>query len=153
PRRAPAAHPLLNSAVMNKLLALGLSLPLVACVVGSGTDTSEPGPGPGSGSGSNPGTGTGTGNHITTNTMGSNTNHVNSQTPGDANVTLSIAARTTVTFGPSGFLVVNGTVDVQGTKTQVVNLVAATAGGHFGSTAVEAGGELKMDYAVQTGGG
>jgi hypothetical protein len=151
-RQARAAHPLLNTPVMNKLLALGLSLPLMACVVGSGTDTSEPTPGPG-GSGSNPGTGTGSANHITSNTTWSDTFNVTSPITVDLGATLTIAAGTTVKFGPNGALVVNGIVDVQGTKAQVVNLVPATAGGHFGSTAVEMGGELKVNYAVQTGGG
>ncbi len=137
---------------MNKLLALGLSLPLVACVVGSGTDTPEPTPGSGS-NGSNTGTGTGGTDHIAMNTMWTGAVNVTSATTVDAGVTLTIAAGTTVKFGPSGALVVNGIVDVQGSKAQVVNLVPATAGAHFGSTAGEAGGELKMNYAVQTGGG
>jgi hypothetical protein len=149
-RRAPAAHPLLYNAVMNKLLALGLSLPLVACVIGSDAPESTPSTGS---NGSNPGTGTGTGNHIKTDTTWTGSVDVTSQTTVDAGAKLTIAAGTTVKFGPAGALVVNGSVDVQGTKAQVVNLVPATAGGHFGATAVEAGGQLTMSYAVQTGGG
>lgn len=136
---------------MNKLLALGLSLPLVACVIGSDT----PAPSGGSG-GTDPGTG-GTGttspNHITSNTTWSGAMDVTAQTTVDQGATLTIAAGTTVKFGPAGSLVVNGSVDVQGTKASVVNLVPSTAGTHFGSTAVEAGGTLTMNYAVQTGGG
>ena len=137
---------------MNKLLALGLSLPLVACVVGPG-DTPDPGSGSG---GTNPapgGTGTTNANHITSNTMWSGAMDVTAETTVDQGVTLTIAAGTTVKFGPAGSLVVNGNVDVQGTKGSVVNLVPATAGTHFGSTALEPGGTLTMNYAVQTGGG
>ena len=155
-RPSRTAHPLLDSAVMNKLLALGLSLPLIACVVGSGTDTPEPAAGPGGGSsggGSGGGTGTGSANHITTNTTWSNTVDVATTTTVDPGVILTIAAGTTVKFADTGALVVNGTVDVMGVKGQVVTLVPATAGGHFGATAVEATGVLNMDYAVQTGGG
>jgi hypothetical protein len=156
-RRGGAAHPLLYTAVMNKLLvaglSLGLSLPLVACVIGSDTDTPQPTPGGGSNgsNGNNPGTGAA--NHIKTDTTWTGSVDVTSSTTIDAGAKLTIAAGTTVKFGPSGALVVNGTVDVQGLKAQVVNLIPATAGGHFGSTAVEAGGNLTMNYAVQTGGG
>lgn len=151
-RRAPTAHTLLHIAVMNKLLALGLSLPLVACVIGSDAPESIPG----SGSNPGPGTGSGTGGggtHIKTDTMWTGAVDVTSQTTVDAGAKLTIAAGTTVKFGPAGSLVITGSVDVQGTKAQVVNLVPATAGGHFGATAVEAGGQLTMSYAVQTGGG
>jgi hypothetical protein len=151
--RGGAAHPLLYIAVMNKLLALGLSLPLAACVIGSGADTPEPGPGGGS-NGSNNGSGSGAAaNHIKTDTTWSGSVDVASSTTVDAGAKLTIAAGTTVKFGPSGALVVNGSVDVQGNKAQVVNLIPATAGAHFGTTAVEAGGNLTMNYAVQTGGG
>jgi hypothetical protein len=152
-RRAFAAHPLLNSAVMNKLLALGLSLPLVACVIGSGTDTTG-GPGPGSGSGSDlgppPGPG---GDHITADMTWTGAMSVTSTTTIDAGAKLTIAAGTTVKFGPSGALVVNGSLDIQGTKAQVVSLLPATNGGNFIGTAISAGGAVTMNYAVQTGGG
>ncbi|HEX3761095.1 MAG TPA: hypothetical protein VHW23_20510 [Kofleriaceae bacterium] len=138
---------------MNKLLALGLSLPMVACVVGPGSDTPEPGGGSGGSNTGSGGTGTSSANHISSNTTWSGAMDVTAETTVDQGVTLTIAAGTTVKFGPAGALVVNGTVDVQGTKDSVVNLVPATTGMHFGSTAVEAGGVLTMNYAVQTGGG
>jgi hypothetical protein len=154
-RRAPAARALLDSAVMNKLLALGLSLPLVACVIGSGTDTGDPGSGPGGGSGGSdlgPGPGPG-GDHITADTTWTGMKNVTGTTTVDAGVKLTIAAGTTVKFGPSGALVVSGSLDVQGTKAQVVSLLPATTGDHFIGTAVSAGGAITMNYAVQTGGG
>lgn len=151
-RRAPAAHPLLYSAVMNKLLALGLSLPLVACVIGSGTDTTGPGSGGSNGSDLGPGPGPG-GDHITADATWTGMMSVTGTTTVDAGVKLIIAAGTTVKFGPSGALVVNGSLDVQGTKAQVVSLLPATAGGNFIGTTVSAGGSILMNYAVQTGGG
>jgi hypothetical protein len=151
-----AAHPLLYTAVMNKLrvagLSLGLSLPLAACVIGSGADTPEPTPGGGS-NGSNNGSGAAAANHIKEDTTWSGNVDVTSATTIDASVKLTIAPGTTVKFGPSGSLVVKGTVDVQGSKAQVVNLIPAAAGAHFGATSVQAGGSLTMNYAVQTGGG
>jgi hypothetical protein len=153
-RRGAAAHTLLNIPVMNKLLTLALALPLVACVVGSGTDTADDGTGPGSnpGSGSN-GSGTGTGDHIATNTTWSSAMAVDKQLTVDAGVTLTIAAGTTVKFGPLGSITVQGTVDVQGTKAQPVNLVPATTGSHHGGFSLPSGGVLKMAYGIQVGGG
>jgi len=152
-RRALAAHPLLYSAVMNKLLALGLSLPLVACVIGSGTDTAG-GPGTGGSGGSDLGPGPGPGgDHIAADMTWTGTMNVTSTTTVDAGVKLTIAAGTTVKFGPSGAIVVNGSLDVQGTKAQIVSLLPATNGGNFIGTAISAGGAVTMNYAVQTGGG
>jgi hypothetical protein len=153
-RRGGAAHPLLYIAVMNKLLALGLSLPLAACMLGADTPSDmTPGGGNGGGNGSGGGSGSAAANHIKSDMTWSGSVDVTSATTVDAGAKLTIAAGTTVKFGPSGALVVNGTVDVQGSKAQVVNLVPSTAGSHFGATAVEAGGSLTMSYAVQTGGG
>ena len=148
-----AAHRLLNSAVMNKLLRLALALPLVACTVGTGNDT-DPGGEPGTGTGTGPGTGTGTGtgDHITSNTTWSGAMDVSKATTVDAGVTLTIAAGTTVKFGTSGAITVKGIVDIQGSKAQVVTLAPSTAGGFYPGFVVSLGGELKMNYAVQTGG-
>lgn len=149
-RQAPAAHPLLHSAVMNKLLALGLSLPLVACVIGSGTDTAGPGSGGSNGSDLGPGPGPG-GDHIAADTTWNSPMSITGTTTVDAGAKLTIAAGTTVKFGPSGALVVNGSLDIQGTKAQVVTLAPSAAGGFYGGFVVSLGGELKMNYVVQTG--
>ncbi|TMQ03353.1 MAG: hypothetical protein E6J90_50555 [Deltaproteobacteria bacterium] len=138
---------------MNKLLPLALSLPLVACVVGSGTDPADDTPGSGSqGSGSN-GSGTTAGNHITTNTTWSTAKDVTAELTVDPGVTLTIAAGTTVKFGPTGSITIQGTVNVQGTKTQPVNLVPSTTAGHHGGFSVPMGGQLTMAYGIQVGGG
>lgn len=150
-RRAGAAHPLLHSAVMNKLLALGLSLPLVACVIGSGTEPGGPGSGGSNGSDLGPGPGPG-GDHIAADTTWTGTMNVTATTTVDAGAKLTIAAGTTVKFGSSGALVVKGSLDVLGTKAQVVSLVPATTGDHFIGITVSAGGKVTMTYAVQTGG-
>lgn len=149
---APTAHPLLYSAVMNKLLALGLSLPLVACVIGSDADPAAPGTGSGGGSDLGPAPAPG-GDHIAADMTWTGMMNVTGTTTVDAGVKLTIAAGTTVKFGPGGALVVNGSLDVVGTKAQVVSLLPATTGGNFIGTAVSAGGSITMTYAVQTGGG
>jgi hypothetical protein len=139
---------------MTKLLTLALSLPLLACVVGSGTDPADDtGSGSNGGSGSNTGSGTGTGNHITTNTTWSTSMDVTKDLTVDAGVTLTIAAGTTVKFAPTGSIAVEGIVDVQGTKAQPVNLVPSTTGGHHGGFSIPMGGQLKMAYGIQVGGG
>jgi hypothetical protein len=150
-RRARAAHPLLHSAVMNKLLALGLSLPLVACVIGSGPETGGGGSGGSNGSDLGPGPAPG-GDHIAADTMWTGTMNVTATTTVDAGVKLTIAPGTTVKFGPSGAFVVKGTLDIPGTKAQVVNLVPATTGDHFVGITVSAGGTVTMNYAVWNGG-
>ena len=147
-----AAHPLLNSAVMNKLLTLALAVPLVACVVGSGTDTTDPGQEPGGGSGPGTGPGTGTGDHLTTNTTWSGAQDVQKALTVDPGVTLTISAGTTVKFGTNGAITIKGIVDIQGTKAQVVTLAPSVAGSFYGNIEVALGGELKMNYVVQTGG-
>lgn len=149
-RRALAAHPLLYSAVMNKLLALGLSLPLAACVIGSGTDPTGGGGSGGSDLGPGPAPG---GDHIAADMTWTGAMSVTGTTTVDAGVKLTIAAGTTVKFGPSGAIVVNGSLDIQGTKAQIVSLLPATDGANFIGTTVSAGGAITMNYTVQTGGG
>jgi hypothetical protein len=149
-----AAHALLNVAVMNKLLTLTLSLPLLACVVGSDTNTGDDGTGSGNGSGNGNGNGSGSAeSHIKASTTWSGAKEVNTGLTVDPGVTLTIAAGTTVKFAPQGSITVQGIVDVQGTKAQVVNLVPSTTGGFHGGFLVSTGGQLKIAYGVQTGGG
>jgi hypothetical protein len=75
------------------------------------------------------------------------------QTIIDPGVILTIAAGTTVHFAAGSGLTVQGIVDVQGKKDSVVHLSPSTAGDHHAGFAIPAGGELKMTYAVQVGGG
>ncbi|HEX7843328.1 MAG TPA: hypothetical protein VF469_37910 [Kofleriaceae bacterium] len=136
---------------MNKLLTLALSLPLLACVVGSSGDTAAPGTGGGTG-----GTGGGTADgkdHIKTPTTWSSTMSISKETVVDPGVTLTIAAGTVVKFAPSTGIEVQGTVDVQGTKASPVQLSPSAAGGHHYGFSVSGAGELKMAYGVQAGGG
>lgn len=147
-RSVRAAHALLYHAVMNKLLSLVLALPLVACTVGAETDTGDPDQGPGPGTGP----GTGAGDHITSNTTWTGARDVTKSVIVDPGVTLTVAAGTTVKFGTSGAITVKGIVDLQGTKAQVVTLAPSVAGGFYPGFVVSQGGELKMNYVVQTGG-
>lgn len=126
---------------MTKLLALALSLPLFACEVGEGT-------------GGSTGAGGGVmGDHLTSNTTWTGAMSISSTTVVDPGVTLTIAAGTAVAFAPSGLIDVRGVVDVQGTKAAPVQLSPSAPGGHHGGFWVAAGGELKMSYGVQVGGG
>lgn len=137
---------------MNKLLALALSLPLVACVVGSDQPPGGGDPGgddTGSGSGSN----TTTPGHITTNTTWMGDVSVAQNTTIDAGVTLTIAAGAKVSVKTGVSIIVNGIVDAQGTKASPVTLGPETAGGFWSGVSVPTGGEIRYAYVVQTGGG
>jgi hypothetical protein len=135
---------------MNKLLTVALSLPLVACVVG--TDTAAPGGDDGSSKppSGNPG---GSGDHITTDTTWTGTMDVTKTVTVDRGATLTIAAGATVRFAPNTAIGVDGIVDVQGSKASPVHLSPSTAGGHHSGFVVSTSGELKMTYGVQAGGG
>jgi hypothetical protein len=132
---------------MNKLVACALSLPLLACVVGD-TSTGDDGSGGGGGGG-----GGKTTDHITANTTWTGAVDVARQTVVDPGATLTIAAGATVKLAAGVGITVQGIVDVQGTKASVVRLSPASAGEHHNGFSVAAGGELKMVYAVQSGGG
>jgi len=75
------------------------------------------------------------------------------QTIVDTGVTLTIAAGTTVHFATGTGITVQGIVDVQGTKASLVHISPSTAGDHHLGFSIVTGGELKMTYAVQVGGG
>ena len=141
-------------AVMHKLLALGLSLPLLACVVGSDATTGDDGTG---GGGTGPGTGPGgtgdTAVHITSSMTVPAAYSVAAKTIVDPGVTLTIPAGATVKFAAGTSIEVLGTVLVQGTKTSPVQLAPATAGDHHEGFSIPAGGTLTMSYGVQVGGG
>jgi hypothetical protein len=78
---------------------------------------------------------------------------VAAQTIIDPGVTLTISAGTTVRFAPGAGVSVQGIADVQGTKVSLVRLTPTASGGHHGGFSVGTGGELKMTYALQVGGG
>jgi hypothetical protein len=78
---------------------------------------------------------------------------VAAQTIIDPGVTLTISAGTTVRFAPGAGITVQGIADVQGTKASLVRLTPTASGGHHNGFSVGTGGELKMTYALQVGGG
>jgi hypothetical protein len=141
---------------MNKLLTLALSMPLLACVIGSDATTGDDGTGGGGGGGGSGGSGSSgtpdTATHITSNTSW-DTYNVTKQTVIDAGVTVTIPAGSTVSFAPYMSLEVRGTLNVMGTKASVVHLSPATAGDKFTGISVSPGGAFNMTYGVQTGGG
>ncbi len=153
-RNGPTAHALLYAPVMRKLLAIALSLPTVACVVGS-----DPGAGGGGGGGggdgadANGGGGGGTAGHITQNTTWTGSVNVDVPTTVDVGVTLTVAAGTTVTVKSGASITLKGVMDVQGTSAAKVTIASPTAAESHGGISVQAGGELKMHYGVQSGGG
>jgi hypothetical protein len=127
-----AAHRLLYTAVMNKVLAAALALPLVACVVGdSGSPgTGDPGGNPGgSDMGSdpgNPGGGTGISGHITSDTTWSGTVSITGNTFIDSGVTVTVAAGAEVDVAPTAGITVTGTLDIQGTAASHAVIKPAT---------------------------
>jgi len=154
---------------MNKMLSLALALPLMACVVGSdaptGTGTggdSTGGTGGGTGSGGGDGTGGGGGSNsgggtpmtgdITANTTWSGNVSVPKSIAVATGATLTIAAGTTVKFASGVAITINGKMDVQGVKGNVVTFAPATAGGFYSGFTVSTGGTLAMSYVAQTGG-
>jgi hypothetical protein len=138
---------------MNKLLALGLSVPLLACVVGSdGTTTGDDGTGPGTGTGPGPGP-TPTAVHISSDMTLPAAYDVSQPTIIDAGAKVTIPAGATVKFAPGASIEVRGTLLVQGIKASPVHLSPSAAGAHYGSFSVPAGGVMTMSYGIQTGGG
>ncbi len=137
---------------MRNLLALAVSLPLVACVVGNGTDVGDDGTGDGSGSGSGSGsdmTGTGISGRISTNTTWSDAVSITGNVMIDSGVTVTVAAGATVTVKAGAQITVGGILDAQGTSASKITFVGATNG--WGGVTVN--GELKYKYVEQTGGG
>ncbi len=138
---------------MNKLLALALSLPLFACVVGSDQPAGTGDPGGDDGTGSGSGSNTTTPGHITTNTTWTGDVAVTANTTVDAGVTLTIAAGAKVTVKSGIALTVNGTIDAQGTKASPVTIGPDVAGGFWSGISIPAGGAIRYAYVNQTGGG
>jgi len=151
--RVRAAHPLLNIAVMNKLLVLALSVPLVACVIG---DADSTGAGTGDDTGHEPGNGsapTDLYQHITASTTWTGSFDVTKNTKIDPGVTVTVAPGTVVKLASQTSLTIAGVLDVQGSKAAPVQIQSAVDGQYHYGVSVGLGGELKMTYGVQTGGG
>ena len=132
---------------MRKVLALALSLPLVACVVG-GTGDTPPGDddGSGSGSGSN---GTGISGNISADTTWQGEVLLSGQTTIDPGVTVTVAPGTHLKVAGVAALAIAGTLDVQGTSAAKVTIGPDT-GNFAGAFRVGATGTLKETYAVHT---
>lgn len=141
---------------MMKALALVLSLPLVACMVGDATSPPDDpgmnpgsGSGPGSGPGSDPGMGDpGISGHITTDTTWTGTTKVGGAVIIDPGVTVTAMAGAIVDFGQNGSLQIDGTLDLQGTAASKVTLEPApmNASGHYGATSIN--GTVTATYAI-----
>ena len=126
---------------MMKVLALALTLPLVACVVGD----SGPAPGGGGGGqggggqgggggggGSGSGSGDGTSGHITMDTTWQGTVNLTGTVTIDPGVTLTIAAGTTVNVPQGAEIDVHGTLDAAGAAGSIVTIQPAAGATHFG---------------------
>lgn len=148
---------------MNKLLTLALALPLVACVVGSDVGTGDGdgdgdgmggGGGGGGGSGSGSGGGDGISGTIAADATWTGVVNITAQTVIAAGVTVTVEPGATINFKAGGVGVnVAGILDVQGTKAAPVTIGPEVAGGFHGGFTVPTGGELRLTYAVQKGGG
>jgi hypothetical protein len=153
---------------MMKALSLALSLPLVACVVGSpgGGPTGSPGSGsdPGSGSnpgsGSDPGGGSGVSGHITADTTWSGVTDITGNVTVDPGIKLTISPGATVNIASGVGITVLGTLDASGTTGNIITLQPAAGAAHFG--AGEGGitvgdgtspAVLTYSYVNQVGGG
>ncbi|HEU0029588.1 MAG TPA: hypothetical protein VFQ53_03070 [Kofleriaceae bacterium] len=137
---------------MRKLLVLALALPLVACVVG---DEGSGGGGGGGddGSGSGSGSGSGQAGHITESTTLSGTVNIDVATTIDPGVTVTVAAGTTINMSATSRLTVQGILDVQGTSASKVTIQSTNPAESFGGIQVPTGGEVRMAYVTQSGGG
>jgi hypothetical protein len=136
---------------MTKLVAL-LSVSLVGCVIGdrapaTGDDDGDPGTTAGSNGPVDRYL------HITADTTWSGSFAIAKNTRIDAGVTVTVAPGTTVTIAQSASVSVDGTLDVQGSKAAPVVIKSAVDGQYHYGFSVKPGGELRMTYGVQTGGG
>lgn len=139
---------------MRKLLALALSLPLVACVVGDATDGDGTGGGGGDGTGNGDGTGGGDGvgisGKIVADTTWSGDVAIGGNVTIEPGVTVTIEPGANISVRAGALITVNGTLDAQGTSAGKIT-ISGQNNGLFGGIAVN--GELKYSYVTQTGGG
>lgn len=150
---ARAAHPLLYTPVMNKLLILALSLPMVACVVGSEPGAPADDQPPGDDTGPGPGPGSGAVGHITANTTWMDAVTIDVATTIDPGITVTAMPGTTITIASGAGLTIQGILDLQGTSAGKVTIQSPTPADTHSGLNIPAGGELRMSYGVQTGGG
>jgi hypothetical protein len=152
--RKLAAQPLLYTAVMNKVLAAALALPLAACVVGSssqpagGGDDGTGGGTMGSDTGSDPGTGGGTGisGHITADTTWMDTVTISGNVTIDPGVTVTVAPGATVNVAGVAGITVNGTLAIAGTAAAKSTIQPET-GSAFQAINVATGGAVTATFA------
>ena len=131
------------------LVLVALVLPATGCVVGEGGESPPPGdddPGPGPGPGPTP-------NTIDADTTFSGVVALDVATTISPGVTVTVMPGTTINVATGARLVVQGILDVQGTSASKIEIKSATEGTKHGGISLPAGGELRMTYGIQTGGG
>lgn len=145
-----------------RLLPALLCLPIAACLVGE-TGTATPGDDDGQ-DGQDMG---GNGEHmdppldppegdpaqITADTTWTGTVAVDVITTINAGVTLTVAPGTTINMKSGAQIKVAGIMDVQGTAADKVTIAATVPTQPHAGISVQSGGQLKLSYAVQSGGG
>jgi len=109
------------------------------------------GGGGGGGSGSGSGSGSGISGSIAANTEWSGAVQIDGITTIQPGVTVTVAAGTTITFKGVASLIVQGVLDVQGTKDGHVTFKPEAT--NFAGVTVSPGGDLKYSFVDQTGGG
>lgn len=156
------AQPLLYNGYMNKLLTLALSLPLVACVVGTDDPGTTGDPGGGDPGGGDPGGGDPGGGGTTPDPQNlKGTISDNFTLSGAVKLTgaLTIDTGATVTVMPgttievttnTASINVKGTLDVQGAKGNIVTLQPTNPADHWGGVTVS--GTYNLTYGKQVGG-
>jgi len=123
---------------MHKLVAVALSVPLIACGVDAGPEVD---------------TGVGLSGHLTASTTWTDSVTVASALTVDPGVVLTIAPGTTVRLAPGASIAVRGSAVAQGSKGAPVTIEPTAAGNHHNGFSIPSGGALEMSYVVQVGGG
>jgi hypothetical protein len=158
--RSSTACRLLNKNVMSRvvpLVACLLGLPLAACVVGDYSPFDdgkggEHGPIDEPDNDMDPETPNDT-TRISTNTTWTGTVAVEMTTTIDPGITVTVAPGTMIQLKPGAGLKVSGILDVQGTSAGKVIIASSDPTMAHGGISVLETGELKYNYAVQSGGG
>jgi hypothetical protein len=139
---------------MMKALVLALSLPLVACVVGTGQPTTgdnQPPPGDAP-------PGNGISGHITANTTWMGTVTISGNVTIDPGVTVTIAAGAMINVNANASITVNGTLDGSaGTSASKITIHPDAGAAHFGpgetGVLIPMGGSVTYHYVTQDGAG
>jgi hypothetical protein len=150
-------------------MKLAFALAATIAWMGCGIDTAVPGSGGGGDDGSDPaddpgnvptpvpGTGpvTDVSGTITASTTWKDTIHIIDSVTIARGATVTVAPGTVVNVEVTvhGALVVQGTLDIQGTKAAKVMFQSAVAGTYWSDITVPPGGVMTASYLVQTGGG